>query len=71
MKTFFKHFCGGTSRILLASISGGMLRLYYIGAWHEPNKIILISELVLLYFLIAWGITWAIIYMNRVAKNEI
>jgi len=54
--------------MLLVVLAGDLLYLYYIGAWYDPNKIIEISEVVLLYALIVLGVgyfIWRIRYARK------
>ena len=52
MKVWLKHVADWTEDILLLSVAGDILYLYYAGAWQEPIRAVELTEL---------GILWAII----------
>ena len=45
---------------LLVVLSGDILYLYYAGGWTDPNQVILVTEITLLYVFIISGILNAI-----------
>ncbi len=53
---FMKFFGRAMVGIMLSILAGDILYLYYAGGWIEPIQVILISELVMLYGLVAVGI---------------
>ena len=56
LRLIFNPLTGG----FLSVLAGDLLYLYYSGVWHDPIKLIEITEVVLLYILCAWGVVWMI-----------
>ena len=42
--------------IMIIVLAGDLLYLYYAGAWTDPNRFILIQEIIALYALILFGL---------------
>lgn len=55
---------------IMAALATDLLYLYYVGAWHEPILAVEISEIVLLYVLIVWGITWTVCVIRKAFRRK-
>lgn len=51
--------------LLLMVLSGDLLYLYYKGAWYDPFYWIEISEVVLLYLILAFGLVRFYFHIRR------
>ena len=41
--------------VLLIGMAGDLLYLYFTGGWREPTRVILFSELAILFFAVGFG----------------
>ena len=47
--------------LFFSVLAADLLYLYYAGGWHEPIKLIEMTEVVILYIFCVWGIAWVVV----------
>lgn len=57
--------------MLLSALAMDLLYLYYAGGWTDPNMLILVSEIVILYAIALFGLLLTIVNMKSWAKDKL
>lgn len=56
-------------RLALLVLSADLIYLYWAGAWYDPNRVIEVSELVVLSVLCVAGLVWTILRYLQLCRD--